>query len=222
MLSFLYQVFSEIGLILLFPVMSISLQFVPSNEMEGKGNGKTIVIVERWLAINLSHLYWKYYLEKKGFKVYLINFPLWYKDFKNSAKTLSYYMKEKDIHNATIVGISSGAITSLLYLENHNGWERVDKLITIGTPFKGTWAALFLSFLFSGRELLPGSRFVKYLNSIKVHNTEKIYCFKAKFDEMVPTGSTLPGASRIIMNVVGHNNLHIRVRSTYRKIASLA
>jgi pimeloyl-ACP methyl ester carboxylesterase len=222
MLSFLYQLSSEIGLILLYPVMYISLQFIPSNQLEGKGKGRKIVIVERWLSINLNHLYWKYYLEKKGFKVYLVNFPLWHKDFRESAKTLSGYMQNNNISNATIVGISSGAITGLLYLENHNGWERVNRFITIGAPFKGTWAALFLLVLYSGRELLPGSQLVKYLSTIKIHNQKNIYCFRARFDEMVPYGSVLSGASEIVMNIVGHNNLHIRIRYTYRKIAELA
>ncbi len=218
MLNLLYQIASEIVLVCIYPITSISMQFVPQNELSGHGDGKTIVIVERWLSINFMHLYWKYYLEKKGFRVYLINFPLWYKDFNNSAERLSKYLIRHNLSNITIVGISSGALTSLLYLQEHNGWERVNRLISVGTPFKGTWSALFLFFLFSGRELLPNSPFMQKVASFNIYNRDRIICIRAKFDEMVPTGSILPGAKRITIKAFGHNNLHIRVRQTYRKI----
>ncbi len=81
---------------------------------------------------------------------------------------------------------------------------------------------VFLTWLKSGKELLPNSRLIKELNAIELENLEKVYCIKAKFDEMVPSGTILSGAHRITLNVVGHNNLHLQIGSTYRKIAEIA
>jgi hypothetical protein len=82
--------------------------------------------------------------------------------------------------------------------------------------------ATFLSYAYSGRELLPNSSFIKKISQYKILNPDKIICIRAKLDEMVPNGSVLPGCREVVMNVVGHNNLHIQVRSTYRKIVELA
>lgn len=221
MLRVFYQILSEISLIILDPFLSLLTNFVSQSELNGHGNGPKIVIVERWLSINIRHIYWKYFLESRGYNAHLVNFPLSEGNFEGSARSLSQYLEKHNLKDITLVGISSGALTSLLYLQECNGWERVDKFIAVGAPFKGTWMALFLSFAYSGRELLPNSGLVKKISLMTFINPEKIYCIKAKFDEMVPNGSLLPGANKYVLNVVGHNNLHIRVRMTYKKIMEL-
>lgn len=172
--------------------------------------------------MNIRHVYWKYFLESKGYNAYLVNFPLRKGSFEDSAKELSQYLEKHNLRNVTLVGISSGALTSLVYLQEYDGWRRVDKFVSVGAPFKGTWLALILSFVYSGRELLPVSPLIKRIANYTLSNTDKMYCVKAKFDEMVPFGSLLPGAHHAVMNIVGHNNLHIRVRATYRKIMEFA
>jgi len=222
MLSVLSQIVSELALIFLYPVLSLAAQFVPKWDLHGNGDGQTIIIVERWLSINLRHLYWKYYLERKGYSVFLANFPIYKGGFQESALHLEKYIQRHNLTDITIVGISSGALTSLIYLQSHNGWERVSKFISVGAPFQGTWAALILVWCESGRELLPMSKFLQHFLNLQFKNLNRIYCIKAKFDEMVPFGSVLPGAHKIVLKVVGHNNLHLRVRATYRKIAEIA
>lgn len=221
-IKFVYQISSEIVLIFLFPIHALTVQFTPKEKLLGRGDGKTIVIVERWLALNFRHLYWKYYLEDRGYRVYLINFQLWYKDFSYSGKMLSEYMERLDLKSVTMVGISSGALTGLLYLQDHNGWARVDRFISVGTPFRGTWAALFLFFLISGWELLPISGFINRISKYKIDNIDKVFCIRAKFDEMVPNGAVLNGAQEVVINTFGHNNLHIKISATYRKIVEFA
>lgn len=216
-----YQILSEISLIVLYPVLSAIVWFVPRHELKGHGEGPTIILVERWLSVNIRHLYWKYYLEGKGYNVYLANFPIRKGNFEESAHQLAKYLERHGLSKVTLVGISSGALTALLYLQECNGWERVDKFVAVGAPFKGTGMALLLAFAYSGRELLPHSSLVKKISSMDIINPEKIYCIKAKFDEMVPNGSFLPGAHHIMVNIVGHNNLHIRVRATYKKIMEI-
>lgn len=216
------QIISEIFLILFYPISSLIANLIPKNKLEGKGDGKTIVIVERWLSKNIKHIQWKSYLEKRGFRVYLANFSLYKGDFEESARDLEMYINKRNLKNIILVGISSGALTGLLYLQEHDGWENVDRFVTIGAPFKGTPTAYNLSFLYSGRQLLPKSSLIKKINNYKIKNLDRIYCFRATFDEMVPKGTVLPGSHEMRINAIGHNNLHLGIGRTYERIADLA
>lgn len=219
MLKLLFQISSELFLILFYPIFSLTLQFEQKPSKTTKNTQGVVVMVERWLSLNLRHVYWKRYLEKRGYKVYLVNFPFWHKDFTESSDALSKFMEKNEIKKATLIGISSGAVTCLLYLQELNGWERIDRFISIGAPFKGTWLMLFLSFIESGRELLPGSSLTKKIANFTVKDPERTYCIKAKFDEMVPSGSILNGVHKVVINVYGHNNLHLMHKNTYAYIA---
>lgn len=201
---------------------AIVIRFVPRSVFDGKGNGRTILIVERWFNLNIRHIYWKLYLEKRGFRVYIVNFSMWKGTFENSAVKLQNYIEERGLSDVTLVGISSGAVTSLLYLEEKEGWKRVSRFIAVGAPFCGTWLAIVISFLISGRELLPKSRLIKKISKFQVSNPDKIICIRAKFDEMVPNGAVLPNTKAVTIKAFGHNNLHIRISQTYRKIIEFA
>lgn len=171
--------------------------------------------------MNIRHLYWKYFLERQGYNAHLVNFPIRNGSFDDSALALSQYLTKHTLTNISLVGISSGALTSLIYLQEYDGWRRVDKFISVGAPFEGTWMALFVAFSSAERELLPGSQLMKKISRYKLLYPKKIYCLMAQFDEMVPFGSILPGTHKIVLKVIGHNNLHIRIRMTYKKIIDL-
>ena len=222
MIRLFYEILSEIVLILLYPIAFVTLQINTKNLKQNEIDGPTIVIVERWLSLNIRHLYWRRYLRKNGFNVHLVNFPLWQKDFEHSSYSLNNYMEEREIKNATLVGISSGAITCLLYLQERDGWSRVKNFVSVGSPFEGTWMMLILSYLKSGRELLPGSALTQKIKNMDIVHIDRITCMRAKFDEMVPNGAILPHANAVTVNIFGHNNLHIRNKSTYKVISNLA
>jgi len=216
------QIISEIALIVLYPFSAIVLRSLPQKAFAPSGEGQVIVIVERWVNYNIRHFYWKYYLQKQGFRVYLKNFPIYKGDFDKSSRNLSKFLTSNNLKNVILVGISSGAITSLIYLQERNGWERISKFVAIGAPFKGTWSSIFLIFSRSGWELFPHSSLIKRISEYRINNVNKILCIGSKFDEMVPSGVYLPEAHTATINVIGHNNLHIMVRTTYRKIVDFA
>lgn len=217
-----YQILSEIGLIILYPFSSFIINFFPNKEYKSQNKGQDMIIVERWMTVNIRHLYWRHYLQRQGFRVFIINFPIYKSNFEASAMRLSNFMKMHDIKKSIMVGISAGAITSLIYLQEENGWERVEKFISVGAPFKGTWSAIFLLFARSGWELLPNSMLVKQIRNYRIKNIDKILCIASKFDEMVPFGSILPKSNSYKIEVIGHNNLHLSIKSTYKKIVEFA
>lgn len=156
-LQIFIQIIEELLAALSYPIWRIFDPEIPTNP-DAK---KTILIVERWFNTNGLHKLWMKYLTDKGFVVYMVNFPIQHGTFEESAKKLHNYIEEHNLKNFTLVGISGGGLTAYLYLQHHNGWEKVRRFISLGTAFSGTPTALFISFIKSGRELLPGSSLIK-------------------------------------------------------------
>jgi triacylglycerol lipase len=64
-----------------------------------------------------------------------------------------------------IVTHSMGGLSSRYYLRNLGGTANVDDWVSIGGPNHGTWTAVACSLLDSCREMVPGSSFLRALNS---------------------------------------------------------
>ena len=203
-----------------YPVKTFFYFFVPIHQVVNNSQHKTpIIIVELWFSQNIYHYFLKRYLEKNGFRVYMFNSNLFINGIDDGAQELDEFMNERKISKAVLVGISLGGLCAYQYFRKY-GWERIEKLVTIGAPFYGTpW--IFPLFLFkAGRELIPGSKFVNTLKAEKITNPDRIVCLTAKYDELVPDeSSVLKGARHIEVDVVGHNFLHILSKETYEQVA---
>lgn len=205
-----------------YPVFGFVHMFVRKGAINTRGK-PTIVIVERWFNENVLHVYWKKYLERKGFKVYLLNFYLPIGTFEQSAEKLKDFIEREKLENVVLVGISGGGLTSLLYLQEHDGWQKVSKFIPVGTPFRGTRFAMAVSFVRSGRELLPSSQLIKKISQLKVDHISKIVCIRAKHEGIIPGDSNfIEGSQSELIDVYGHNALHMVTRRTYDEIAQIA
>lgn len=219
---YFFQFTEELLLIVTYAVMGFVRFFIEERQSKYEPGKPTIMIVQRWLSRNFLHDIWKGYLQNAGFNVFIKNFPLQKGSFDESAEELKKFIEDKKIKDFVLVGISGGGVTGLTYLNKLDGWNKVRHFITIGCPLKGTPAILPLTFLESARELLPGSSFLKALNS-NVKNKDKITCIQAKFDEMVPSwSSSIEGAEKIVIDVAGHNILHMTTKKTYETISHLA
>ncbi|MGH0037284.1 MAG: esterase/lipase family protein [Myxococcota bacterium] len=64
-----------------------------------------------------------------------------------------------------LVTHSMGGLVARFYLQQLGGARRVDRLITLGTPHRGTHAANFLPSALV-RQLLPDGPFIRHLNSL--------------------------------------------------------
>lgn len=223
-LRIIFQLFLESILFVSYPLLGL-LNFVVKDKISHSkvSGGKTIIIVERWLHKNWFHVLWKRYLERRGFQVYLIFHPLGKGTFTQSAAKLSRFIEKNDLKDVTLVGVSSGGLTCIVYLQQMNGWNRVTNFISVGVPFKGTRMALALIRNESCRELLPWNSFIRDLSSQELHHKEKIVCIISKFDELIPRKSGyLSGTHKKVINVYGHNYLHLLCEQTYSTIATYA
>ncbi len=191
----------------------------PNPPKEPKG---VIVIVECWFQNNDYHKLWQGYLERKGFKTYLLSYTKMDEDFKVTAEKLDRDIKNLKIENFTLVGISTGSLVCLEYLNTFSGWEKINKFVSVGAPLHGTKTALLLGFTKKGRDMLPNSKYIKNLLKQPVPK-EKMITLSASHDEFVPLkSSVLQGVPSQIINVYGHNFFHLNHKETYDLIGRFA
>src|SRR5580765_5207205 len=94
-----------------------------------------------------------------------------------------------------------GGLIGLYYIKKLGGHARVRKLIMMGTPVRGTWAALagivtLGFFSTSSWQLLPRSRFLDELAQGPMPVGTDVYTIAAARDWVVPLDTTrVPGAT---------------------------
>ena len=195
-------------------------------DLDKKGKAKSknpIVLVIGGFTGAVLYIPLKRYLEKKGLEVFIPHFSQEMGNLDTACDNLEKYFKSKEIKNATLVGISAGGLVCHLFLNNHEGWSRVEKFIALGTPFKGTWMALFTAATRAGRQLLPNSNFIQKVKNTKAKNLDKTFCIVAWKDELVPRRSSKLAGSKVFeLKTVGHVRLHAFSKKTFEKIAEIA
>lgn len=91
-----------------------------------------------------------------------------------------------------IVAHSKGGLVALWWLLKLGGHKYCDTVITMGTPFKGTWLTYFplltpLGYLWRDIwEMRPGSDFLKELHKAEIPDDLKIYCMFSEKDVVTP------------------------------------
>ena len=123
-------------------------------------------------------------------------------------------LSQTSVKRIDIVGHSMGGLIGLYYLKKLGGHTRVRRLIMMGTPVKGTWAALAGVVTLglwskSSWQLLPRSRFLDELNQGPLPPEVEIYTLAAVRDWVCPLPSTrLKGATAVTVPL-GHSSLVI-------------
>ena len=101
---------------------------------------------------------------------------------------------------AILVGHSMGGLAARFWWarERRNG-RRLRRLITIGTPHRGTWLARF-GHTRNGIEMRPGSPFLRMLESEEPPDVGEVFtCFYSRCDNIVfpPSRAQLTGARNV-------------------------
>src|SRR5207248_5532250 len=91
---------------------------------------------------------------------------------------------------------------ALYYLKYMGGDQHVRKLVTLGTPYKGTWASLMGVITLgtmspSTWQMLPGSHFLRLLASLPMPRAVEWTSVYAKYDALCPpqTARISPGTN---------------------------
>ena len=123
-----------------------------------------------------------------------------------------------------IIGHSMGGLIGLYYVKKLGGHTRVRKLILMGTPLRGTWAALVgvltLGFFStSSWQLLPRSRFLDELAQGPIPPSVEVSTIAAARDWVVPLATTrMPGINAMTVPL-GHSSLVVS-EEVYRRVVN--
>ena len=148
------------------------------------------------------------------------------RDIRKSAvlifRKIEAILAQAAVKKIDIVGHSMGGLIGLYYVKKLGGHEKVRKLVMLGTPHKGTWAALLGIAVVglisrSSWQLLPGSRFLKELAQGGLPKNVEYYTIAAQRDWVCPPSSTpLDGAESLVVPL-GHSSL-VMSEEVYRHI----
>jgi triacylglycerol lipase len=97
-----------------------------------------------------------------------------------------------------IVGMSLGGLIGLHYLLELGGAAKVRRMITLGTPVRGSWSALAALGAPAARQCLPGSRFLEELEARGMPEGVDVIAVYGSFDPVAPKGRCrIPGIRNI-------------------------
>ena len=130
-----------------------------------------------------------------------------------------------DVASAGIFGHSMGGLIGLYYVKKLGGAKRVRRLIMMGSPAHGTWAALAgvvtIGLISSASwQLLPRSRFLDELNQGPLPPEVDVITLAAARDWFCPVASTkVRGATNITLPM-GHSSLVVS-GEVYKRLVSV-
>jgi triacylglycerol esterase/lipase EstA (alpha/beta hydrolase family) len=148
------------------------------------------------------------------------------RDIRTSAflihRKIESILAQTPVKKIDIIGHSMGGLIGLYYVKKLGGHDKVRKLIMMGTPLKGTWAAL-LGVMAAGLisasawQLLPNSRFLQELATGSLPQSVQYFTIAAQRDWVCPPSSTpLDGAESLTVPL-GHSSL-VMSEEVYRHI----
>ena len=186
-----------------------------------------VLIIHGFLGTRGSMFMLERRLVEDGFVVVSFNLgTLNVRDIRRSAflihRKIERILAQTPSQRIDIIGHSMGGLIGLYYVKKLGGHMRVRKLIMMGTPVRGTWAALLgIATLglwsTSSWQLLPRSRFLDELAQGPMPPGVEVHTIAAARDWVVPLPTTrLTGASSTTVPL-GHSSLVVS-EEVYRRV----
>nr|BAL58215.1 hypothetical conserved protein [uncultured prokaryote] len=149
------------------------------------------------------------HLYERGMNVESESYPFWRDLEKVELQVLNklHSICEKTGKKVDLVGHSLGGLVSRAIAQKFP--QYVNRVITLGTPHKGTYTAFLGFFTKSARQMIPGSSYLKKLNSTPLPDGVKFYSIYSLRDiAIIPRESArLEGAINIPIENLGHVGL---------------
>jgi pimeloyl-ACP methyl ester carboxylesterase len=190
-------------------------------------NHPPVLLIHGYLGTRGSMYILERRLNDDGICVFSFNLgSLNVRDIRTSAflihRKVESILAQTPVKKIDIVGHSMGGLIGLYYVKKLGGHERVRKLIMMGTPQKGTWAAVLgvaaMGLIStSAWQLLPNSRFLRELHSGPLPESVQFFTITAQRDWVCPPSSTpLEGAESLTVPL-GHSSL-VMSEEVYRHV----
>ncbi len=181
----------------------------PVKESVGKDN-PPVLVLHGYLGTRGAMYMVERRLLRDGFQVF--SFPLGVvntADIRKSAKRVQQRVGEilerSGAKELDIVAHSMGGLISLYYIKELGGADYVRRLVTLGTPWSGTWTALGGIVTIglvapSTWQLLPHNPFLRKLHSTPLPDNVRFCSIRGTKDKISPMKVThLPGAQDILV-----------------------
>lgn len=178
---------------------------------------RPILLIHGFLGTRGSMYMLERRLIEDGFCVFSFNLgTLNTRDIRRSAflihRKIERILAQTSWEQIDIVAHSMGGLIGLYYIKKLGGHGRVRKMVTMGTPYRGTWAALIGVatlglFSTSSWQLLPRSRFLDELANGPVPEGVEVYSLAAARDWLCPVPSTRVSGARAMTVPFGHSSL---------------
>jgi pimeloyl-ACP methyl ester carboxylesterase len=186
-----------------------------------------VLIIHGFLGTRGSMFMLERRLVEDGFVVVSFNLgTLNTRDIRRSAflihRKIERILAQTPSQRIDIIGHSMGGLIGLYYVKKLGGHARVRKLIMMGTPVRGTWAAMMGVVLLglwstSSWQLLPRSRFLDELAQGPTPAGVEVHTISAARDWVVPLPTTrLTGATATTVPL-GHSSLVVS-EEVYRRV----
>jgi len=107
---------------------------------------RPVVVVHGFLSTRGSMLPLAVQLRRRGLRVYRATLPpLCIQDVRLLAQAVGRSVddarRRSGADEVDVVGVSQGGLAALYYVRRLRGTDHVRRLVTLGTPFEGTWFA---------------------------------------------------------------------------------
>jgi pimeloyl-ACP methyl ester carboxylesterase len=186
-----------------------------------------VLIIHGFLGTRGSMFMLERRLVEDGFVVVSFNLgTLNTRDIRRSAflihRKIERILAQTPSQRIDVIGHSMGGLIGLYYVKKLGGHTRVRKLIMMGTPLRGTWAALMGVMTLglwstSSWQLLPRSRFLDELAQGPMPSGVEVHTIAAARDWVVPLPTTrLTGATATTVPL-GHSSLVVS-EEVYRRV----
>ncbi|MBI4987605.1 MAG: alpha/beta fold hydrolase [Rhodocyclales bacterium] len=195
---------------LLFTViMPFERFFMGADRLGRAADGRLPILLIHGYQCNRGYWLWlRRSLERAGRQVATISLDPVFNDIDGYVEQVSRRIEEvcaaSGAAQVILVGHSMGGLVSRAYLRR-KGAARVAKLITLGTPHRGSQLAK-LGMGENGRQMVPGSQWLAALNApgaVPLPETVSIYSCQDNY-VMPQDSSVLEGAKIVPMAGVGH------------------
>ncbi len=180
---------------------------------------RPVLLIHGFLGTRGSMLPLEKRLEADGHAVFSFNLgTINYRDIRRSAfivhRKVERILSQTKWEKIDIIGHSMGGLIGLYYIKKLGGHERVQKLVLMGSPVRGTWLAA-LGVLTMGLwssstwQMLPRSKFLDELSQGNLPPEVEVHTITAARDWVcAPSSTVLPGAKQTSVPY-GHASLVI-------------
>jgi triacylglycerol lipase len=196
---------------------------------EATPDAPPILIIHGFLGTRGSMYMLERRLVDDGFVVVSFNLgTLNVRDIRRSAflihRKIERILAQTPLQKIDIIGHSMGGLIGLYYVKKLGGHARVRKLIMMGTPLRGTWAALagvvtLGLWSTSSWQLLPRSRFLDELAQGPMPPGVEMYTIAAARDWVVPLPTTRVAGAQATIVPLGHSSLVVS-EEVYRRVVN--